>query len=68
MKKYTHRNCCHHQLEVHKVRVKIIKTLPPTEIGVGIVEYNGRIIVATTRHVYEVLDNDLVKLKFVEKG
>ena len=49
------------------MRVKILKALPPTEIGVGIVEYNGRIIVATTKYVYEVVDNDLVKLKFVEK-
>jgi hypothetical protein len=41
---------------------KIVATLPDGELCVGIVEISGRVIVATTKHVYELIGDKIEKI------
>lgn len=38
--------------------MKVIKEFPATEPIVSMIEFNGRILVATSKHVFRLTDND----------
>lgn len=49
-----------------EIKFKIIHEFGPEERAVAMTSYQGRVIIATERGIYELVDDALKPLKFVE--
>jgi len=47
-------------------RPKILKEFPASEPIVSMIQFKGRILLATTQRVYEIIDDKVVPLVFHE--